>query len=162
MNHTSEMPFWDHIEELRWRIFKCILAVCMGAIITYTYSDEVLLTLIEPSKTSPLLLNLQVLKVTSMFMVQLGLVIMGGIILGLPIIMYQTWAFISPAIQETYSLSVILVVTLARFFAEQIKKHQWFGYLGLFVILIIALQLIIGGMNDLNIIQINEEFKRFF
>ena len=59
-------------------------------------------------------------------------------------------------------LSVILVVTLARFFAEQIKNHQWFGYLGLFVILIIALQLIIGGMNDLNIIQINEDFKRFF
>jgi len=59
-------------------------------------------------------------------------------------------------------LSVVLVVTLARFFAEQIKNHQWFGYLGLFVILIIALQLIIGGMNDLNIIQINQDFKRFF
>jgi len=59
-------------------------------------------------------------------------------------------------------LSVILVVTLARFFAEQIKNHQWFGYLGLFIILIIALQLIIGGMNDLDIIQINEDFKRFF
>ena len=59
-------------------------------------------------------------------------------------------------------LSVALVVTLARYFAEQIKKHQWFGYLGLFVILIIALQLIIGGLNDLNIIQINEGFKKFF
>ena len=59
-------------------------------------------------------------------------------------------------------LSVVLVVTLARFFAEQIKKHQWFGYLGLFVILIVALQLIIGGLNDLNIIEINEGFKKFF
>ena len=59
-------------------------------------------------------------------------------------------------------LSVALVVTLARYFAEQIKKHQWFGYLGLFVILIVALQLIIGGLNDLNILQINEGFKKFF
>ena len=59
-------------------------------------------------------------------------------------------------------LSVALVVTLARYFAEQIKKHQWFGYLGLFVILIVALQLIIGGLNDLNIIEINEGFKKFF
>jgi len=59
-------------------------------------------------------------------------------------------------------LSVVLVVTLARFFAEQIKKHQWIGYLGLVVILIVAIQLIIGGMNDLNIISINEEFKKFF
>ena len=59
-------------------------------------------------------------------------------------------------------LSVALVVTLARYFAEQIKKHQWFGYLGLFVILIVAIQLIIGGLNDLDILEINESFKSFF
>jgi sec-independent protein translocase protein TatC len=125
MNQASEMPFWDHIEELRWRIVKCILAVCMGAILTYVYSDAVLLTLIEPSKALPLLLNLQVLKVTSMFMVQLGLAIMGGIILGLPIIMYQTWAFISPAFQETHSLSVILVVAFSTIF---FLVGLFFGY----------------------------------
>ena len=59
-------------------------------------------------------------------------------------------------------LSVVLVVTLARYFAQQIKNHKWIGYLGLIVILIVALQLIIGGMSDLNIIKINENFKRFF
>ena len=59
-------------------------------------------------------------------------------------------------------LSVLLVVTLAKFFAEQIKKHMWFGYLGLFVILIVALQLIIGGLHDLGVISINENFERFF
>ena len=59
-------------------------------------------------------------------------------------------------------LSVVLVVTLARYFAEQIKKHQWFGYLGLFIILIVALQLIIGVLVYLNILQINEGFKKFF
>ena len=59
-------------------------------------------------------------------------------------------------------MSVVLVVTLARYFAEQIKNHQWFGYLGLFIILIVALQLIIGGLVDLNILQINEGFKKFF
>ena len=59
-------------------------------------------------------------------------------------------------------LSVALVVTLARFFAEQIKKHQWFGYVGLIVILIVAIQLIIGGLGDLGILEINESFKKFF
>ncbi len=59
-------------------------------------------------------------------------------------------------------LSVLLVVTLARFFAEKIKEHKWFGYLGLFIILIVALQLIIGGLHDFGIISINENFKRFF
>ena len=59
-------------------------------------------------------------------------------------------------------LSVALVVTLARFFAQQIKKHQWFGYLGLFVILIVALQLIIGGLVDLEVLKINEKFIKYF
>ena len=59
-------------------------------------------------------------------------------------------------------LSVVLVVTLARFFAQQIKKHQWFGYLGLIVILIVALQLIIGGLGDLGILEIKDAFKKFF
>ena len=59
-------------------------------------------------------------------------------------------------------LSVLLVVTLARFFAEKIKEHQWFGYLGLFAILIVALQLIIGGLHDLGVISINKSFERLF
>ena len=59
-------------------------------------------------------------------------------------------------------LSVLLVVTLARFFAEQIKKYPWFGYVGLIVILVVAIQLIIGGLGDLDILEINEAFKKFF
>ena len=59
-------------------------------------------------------------------------------------------------------LSVVLVVTLARFFAEKIKKHQWFGYLGLIVILIVAIQLIIGGLVDLEIVNINKDYIKYF
>ena len=59
-------------------------------------------------------------------------------------------------------LSVVFVGTLARFFAEKIKKYKWIGYLGLFVILLVAIQLLIGGMIDLEILSVNENFKRFF
>ena len=59
-------------------------------------------------------------------------------------------------------MTVVFVGTLARFFAEQIKKYKWIGYLGLIIILIVALQLLIGGMVDLDIISINENFQKFF
>ena len=59
-------------------------------------------------------------------------------------------------------LSVVLVGTLAKYFAEVIKKHKWFGYIGLIAIIIVALQLIISGLSDLDILSINEGFKRFF
>ena len=59
-------------------------------------------------------------------------------------------------------LSVFIVVTLATYFATYIKKHIWLGYVGLFVIMIVALQLIIGGLINLEVLDINERFKPLF
>ena len=59
-------------------------------------------------------------------------------------------------------LSVFLIATLATFFADFIKKHQWLGYLGLVTILIIAIQLIIGGLVNLEVLSINENYKFLF
>ncbi len=46
-------------------------------------------------------------------------------------------------------LSVLLVGTVATFFANYIKGHKWVGVLGLFIILIVAVQLILGGTNEI-------------
>tara|TARA_X000001036_G_scaffold418194_1_gene436833 strand:- start:1240 stop:1860 length:621 start_codon:yes stop_codon:yes gene_type:complete len=59
-------------------------------------------------------------------------------------------------------LSVFLIATLASYFAEFIKRHQWLGYLGLIVILVIAVQLIIGGLVNLEVLSINEKYKFLF
>ena len=59
-------------------------------------------------------------------------------------------------------LSVVLIGAAASYFAKYIKEHQWVGYVGLVVILLVAIQLIIGGLIDMNILSINEAFKHFF
>ena len=59
-------------------------------------------------------------------------------------------------------LSVILIGAIATYFAEYIQKNKWIGYVGLFVILIVAVQLIIGGLNDYGVLSINETFKKYF
>ena len=46
-------------------------------------------------------------------------------------------------------LSVLLVGTVATFFANYIKNHKWVGVLGLIVILFVAFQLILGGTNEI-------------
>ena len=46
-------------------------------------------------------------------------------------------------------LSVLLVGTVATFFANYIKNHKWVGVLGLVVILIVDVQLILGGTNEI-------------
>ena len=59
-------------------------------------------------------------------------------------------------------LSVILIATIATYFPEYIQKNKWRGYVGLFVILIVAMQLIIGGLDDYGVLQINVTFKKYF
>ncbi len=59
-------------------------------------------------------------------------------------------------------LSVILTGALATYLANYIQKHLWIAYIGLGFILIVAIQLIIGGMADLEILSINEKFLKYF
>ena len=59
-------------------------------------------------------------------------------------------------------LSVILTGALATVLANYIQKHLWIAYVGLGFILLVALQLVIGGLVDLEILSINENFKKYF
>ena len=59
-------------------------------------------------------------------------------------------------------LSVVLIGAIATYFAEYIQKNKWIGYVGLIVILIVAIQLIIGGLNDYGVLYINETFIKYF
>ncbi len=59
-------------------------------------------------------------------------------------------------------LSVILTGALATYLANYIQKHLWIAYIGLAFILIVAIQLIIGGLVDLEILKVAEDFKKYF
>ena len=59
-------------------------------------------------------------------------------------------------------LSVILTGAGATYLANYIQKHIWIAYVGLGFILLVAIQLIIGGLVYLEILQINEQFKKYF
>ena len=59
-------------------------------------------------------------------------------------------------------LSVILTGALATYLANYIQKHLWIAYIGLIFILIVAIQLVISGLADLEILNINQEFKKYF
>ena len=59
-------------------------------------------------------------------------------------------------------LSVVLTGALATYLASYIQKHIWIVYVGLIFILLVAIQLIIGGLADLEILKINENFIKYF
>ena len=116
-SQNHDMSFWAHLEELRWRLIKSIFAIIIGATITYHYGDIVIYYLVAPSQSLSVEMNMQVLKVTSMFTVKLSVALFGGIFIGLPIILYQFWRFVSPAFEgKNDFISFITILFSLLFF----------------------------------------------
>ena len=105
------MPFLDHLEELRWRIFWSILSVGIGTVIGFAlvYYFEVLELLVIPVREAweDPDLRLIYLSPADPFFVMLRLAIYSGIIMAFPILVYHVWSFLSPALEKTEKRAVI-------------------------------------------------------
>lgn len=113
--YEVEMPFLDHLEELRWRIIKAIIAIFSFSVIGLIFSDQIFNILLYTTKDLKAPLNLQVLKVQTIFVIKLELSIIAGLIASLPVIFYQLWAFVAPGLldkERRYILPVIFFATL--------------------------------------------------
>lgn len=99
---AGEMPFLDHLEELRGRIFWILgaLAVGVGVGIWLVIHFDLVVEMTKP--IAPYLPEgkLTVLSITEPVMVNLKLGFVLGLVLASPVILYQVWAFLSPALYE--------------------------------------------------------------
>ncbi|MBI4408332.1 MAG: twin-arginine translocase subunit TatC [Gemmatimonadetes bacterium] len=106
---TDEMPFLDHLEELRWRLLWSLLALAVCAIIGFVVvmKLDVLGLLIDPIRPFLEGEKPKFLSPTDPFFLTLKLGLVLGIILASPIVIYQTWAFISPALLVHEKRSIV-------------------------------------------------------
>ena len=93
--NKTEMPFLDHLEELRWVLIKCIVSVVVLSIGSYFFSEKLVdfLTAAVPKGK-----KLIALAPTEIFMLHIKLAITVGSIVSLPVIIYQFWSFIAPGL----------------------------------------------------------------
>jgi sec-independent protein translocase protein TatC len=95
---AKEMPFLDHLEELRWRILKCMASVFLLSLVCFFFSDPILSLLTHPVANLPQPPKIIFLSPTGMFMVRLWVALACGIVFSLPVIFYQVWAFVVPGL----------------------------------------------------------------
>ena len=117
MNKNNDMSFWDHLEEFRSRLLIILLSIALGSLAGYYYSQNIIQILIEPSRQYNII-SFQVIKVTSMFMIQLGVSFFGGLIIGFPFLIYHTIKFVLPAIETSIiQLLLLMFFSLILFFS---------------------------------------------
>jgi sec-independent protein translocase protein TatC len=113
-NERGEMPFLDHLEELRWRLIWSLLALLIAFVIGFLIVDafDVLGLLMRP--IAPYLPGgrLYFTSPIEPFMLTLKLAFYTGLVLSSPVIVFQLWRFLSPALYEK-ERRVVLPVALA-------------------------------------------------
>lgn len=88
------MPLVDHLAELRSRLIKSALAVAAGSVIGFLVAGQVIDFLVSPLPTH----QVQVLGPGDAFVIYLKVALVVGVILAMPVILYQLWAFVAPGL----------------------------------------------------------------
>ncbi len=109
VNDGFEMPFLDHLEELRWRALWSLIALAVGAVVGFTLVTrfDVLHLLILP--VLPYLDGdkLRYLSPADPFFLTLKLGLTVGGLLASPVVIYQVWAFLAPALRRDERRAIV-------------------------------------------------------
>ena len=135
---TRTMPLMGHLGELRKRITYSAIVIVVFVIAAFIEKDYVLAILMRPLRQAGFTEDLATFGVTEAFMQILKVSIYAGLVIALPFLLYQFWAFIMPALYENEKRSVVpyVLFTTALFLAGIA-----FAY---FVVLPVGLRFLVG------------------
>src|SRR5213083_1499925 len=127
------MPFLDHVEELRWRILKSLVAVLLASLVGWVVVEHVDVIRMLMRPIIPLLPDgkLKFTSPTEPFLITLKFAFALGLLLASPVVIYQLWAFLTPAlyprekrlIVPALSVGVVLFLSGAGIAFEWLLPH---------------------------------------
>ena len=111
-NTAGEMPFLDHLEELRWRIIKSLGALGVGLVIGFAVVVHWNVLYILQQPIAPFLHGHKLVFTHpgDTFSITLTTAMVVGVVIAAPVIIYQLWAFLSPALYRHERRIVIPVI----------------------------------------------------
>ena len=110
---SSVMTLVDHLSELRWRLFKSLLAIAIGMTLGFVLSADVVAMLSAPIPgDEPLFFT----GLGDAFAIRLKIAFVIGVIVAMPVLLYQGWQFIAPGLTANERRMARPWIPLALFF----------------------------------------------
>ena len=110
----TPMSLVGHLDEFRSRLLISMITIIAIALASFVFSEKILNIIERPYVATGLKLN--VFNITEGFLLRLKASLIAGLLLGLPVIIYELWRYIVPAINKNdrrfARLSVIAAVVL--------------------------------------------------
>jgi len=96
------MEFWEHLEELRWVIFKSLIAVTITTGVCLTFTGAIYRVLLFPLRAvrDQQQIVLRYDGPLDAFLIKLKMGLLGGVVLAAPAILYFIWTFVAPGLLE--------------------------------------------------------------
>ena len=113
----TRLPLTGHLAELRGRIIRILIAWALGVAVSWHFSEAIFGFLLEPAVAAlgEGAGTLQAIAPTEIFFTYLKCAVLAGFVLALPVIFWQTWAFVSPGLypsEKNSALPFVVISTL--------------------------------------------------
>jgi len=111
LRHGDEATLVEHLDELRTRIFVALGALAVGFVVAFVFRGHLLHWLnapLPPSRRHPITLS-----VAEPFLTSMKVSLLAGLALALPVVLWQLWSFLAPAVEPHAERTVLLFVALA-------------------------------------------------
>ena len=155
MNDDKKQPFLSHLEELRKRLITCAIAVGIGFVISYIFSERLFRILISPlMRVMPEGDRLIFTNLPEMFLTYLKTALVTGILFVAPVIFYQLWMFIAPGLYQNEKRFVVPFVVFSTIL---FVGGALFGY---FIVFPFGFKFFLGFANEY--IQALPSVKQYF
>ena len=135
MEEQGNMPFLNHLEELRWRLVRAAVAILIVGIVIWFYQETIInLVFLSMAKKDFITFRLmcqafgvcindipikfQSMTVSGQFSYALMMSFLGGIVLTFPYLFYQIWAFVKPGLkfkEKNLARGIVFYVSLLFF-----------------------------------------------
>jgi sec-independent protein translocase protein TatC len=109
---TSEMTLVDHLSELRDRLVKVLIVVILTSLVGFYFANPIIGILVSPLPNN----QLQYTGLGDAFFINVKIALVAGMILAMPVILYQVWAFIAPGLTDAERRTVRPWIPIALVF----------------------------------------------
>lgn len=109
-NNDEAMTLTEHLGELRRRILHSLAALAAGTLVSSFYIDEIVAVLTAPAT------NLYYMRPAEAFFIYIKIALACGVLLAAPVLFYELWAFLVPALTGRERSALMLVVPFGFIF----------------------------------------------